>query len=119
MTSLIASLSTGKGSWAHVAELIKAEDWESIFLITNTFGAQKFSVEGKQLNFVIINPDAGVKSISESIISQLDGKIVDTEVALNLISGSGKEHMAILSSVLQLGLGIRFICSSEDGCVGL
>ncbi len=116
MTSLIACLSVGKGSWAQVAELVQAEEWEATFLVTNQFGAQKFSVEGHQVNFIIVDPDAEIKSIVEQIKKQLEGKILDTQIALNLISGTGKEHMAILSAVLQMGLGIRLICTKEGGC---
>jgi len=51
----------------------------------------------------------------EDIKKQLKDKISGTEVALNLVSGTGKEHMAILSAILKLGLGLRFIALTKDG----
>jgi hypothetical protein len=114
MTYLVACLSTGKGTWGHVAQLIKSADWEKIFLITNDFGRNTFTKTDK-MEFILINPDADVPAIIESIRQQLDGKIADTEVALNLFSGSGKEHMAVLSAMLKLGLGIRLVAPSEKG----
>ena len=40
---------------------------------------------------------------------------VNEEVGLNFISGTGKEHMALLSAVLKLGIGIRFFALTKDG----
>ena len=37
MTDLIACLSTGKGTWEHVARVINCMEWNNIFLITNEF----------------------------------------------------------------------------------
>jgi len=36
-------------------------------------------------------------------------------VALNLVSGNGKEHMAILSALLKLGIGVRLMAVTKDG----
>lgn len=114
MTSLIACLSSGKGTWAHVDKLINDQEWDSIFLITNDFGVQNFKPE-KQVNYILINPDKFLSKIVEDIKNQLQGKIKDLEVAVNLISGTGKEHMAIISALTKLGLGIRLIALTPDG----
>ena len=108
MTSLIACLTTGKGGWAHVSELMASTDWEITFLITNDFGVQNFK-STKKFEFIVINPDASLQEIKSSIMVQLKGKIKDLEVAVNLASGSGKEHMALLSAALNLGLGVRIV----------
>ena len=112
MTSLIACLTTGKGSWAIVNELINSTDWEKVYLITNDFGKEKFTTN-KPFEFVIINTDSSSKDIMNAVYSQLKGKIKETEVALNFSSGAGKEHMAVLSAVLNLGVGIRLVDVQE------
>ena len=38
-----------------------------------------------------------------------------TEAAVNLISGNGKEHMAVISALMKLGLGIRLIALTPNG----
>jgi len=43
MTQLITILSTGKGSWSQVIKLMTKRDWDSIILITNKFGKEKFT----------------------------------------------------------------------------
>ena len=114
MTSLIALLSSGKGTWAHVEQLIEKQEWDSIFLITDDFGVQKFQPK-KPVNYIIIDSNKFLKDLTEDIRKQLENKIPDTEVALNIISGTGKEHMATLSAILKLGLGIRLTALTPDG----
>jgi hypothetical protein len=114
MTSLIACLSSGKGTWAHLSQLIDKHEWDSIFLITNDFGVQNFQ-PNKKVEYILINQNSFLENLIEDIKSQLQNKITDTEVAVNLISGTGKEHMAILSAVLKLGLGIRQVALTPNG----
>ena len=40
MKTLIALISTGKGTWGHVGRLI-SEDWDKIIIVTNDFGRRK------------------------------------------------------------------------------
>jgi len=114
MASLIACLSSGKGTWAHVDRLINEQQWEKIFLVTNNFGIENFKPK-KPVEFVVIDENKFLPEITEEIRKQLKDKINDTEVALNFISGNGKEHMALLSAVLKLGLGIRLIALTPEG----
>ena len=118
MPTLIACLSSGKGTWTEVIKVIQAHPWDKIFLITDNFGKEKFMLKKDNLFFVTINPvpDTDVHHLKEQIVQELKGKIKDFEVALNFISGSGKEHMALLEAVLELGLNFRLI-SVQDGQV--
>ncbi len=113
MTSLIACLSTGKGTWGHVSRIIEDEKWDKVFLITNEFGKENFQ-QTKNTELIIIDSNKGLKELQKDIIEQLKDK-VEGEVALNIVSGTGKEHMALLSALLKLGLGIRFIALTKDG----
>ncbi|PIN69643.1 hypothetical protein COV93_04685 [Candidatus Woesearchaeota archaeon CG11_big_fil_rev_8_21_14_0_20_43_8] len=114
MAVLIANLSTGKGTWGHVSRLIADGDFDKIFLITNDFGKEKFQNE-KGAELISIDVNKPIPELVNDIKGALDGKISDTEVALNLVSGSGKEHMAILSSLLKLGLSVRLYALTRDG----
>ena len=42
-------------------------------------------------------------------------EITDLEIALNIVSGEGREHMAVVSALLSLGLGIRLVALSKEG----
>ena len=114
MTDLVALVSTGKGTWGEVGRLIKSQDWDKVYLITNEFGSGTFK---KDLNmeFIIINANESIELLIDKIQTALKDKITSTEVALNLTSGSGKEHMAVLSALLKLGLGIRLVTYTVNG----
>ncbi len=114
MTILLACLSTGKGTWGHVSRLIADGSWEKIFLITNEFGKENFNNE-KQAELIVVDSRKGIEDLREDIKNSLKGKLNGTEVAINIISGEGKEHTALISAVLQLGFGIRFFALTKDG----
>ncbi|MBI2542204.1 hypothetical protein HYV80_05840 [Candidatus Woesearchaeota archaeon] len=114
MTDLVACLSAGEKSWNHVARLINDGDWKKIFLVTNEFGRQSFKTE-KDADFVVVDFKKPVSALINDIQNGLKGRIADFEVALNLVSGSGKEHMAILSALLKLGVGVRLTAVTKDG----
>ena len=114
MTDLVACLSSGEKSWVHVTRLIKEQEWKKVYLITNDFGRKNFKAE-KDVEFIAVDFQKPVFELIEDIRKGLKGKITDLEVALNLVSGTGKEHMAILSALLKLGVGIRLMAVTKDG----
>lgn len=114
MASLVACLSTGKGTWGHVARLISDQEWESMFLITNDFGKENFKVEGKELTFIIMESKGGLIEMRNNLIEKLKDKL-QGDVAVNLVSGTGKEHTAILGALLKLGIGIRLVAVTKEG----
>ena len=113
MTKLVALLSSGKGSWTHVQQLIASEPWEHIYLITNDFGKENFS-PNPNTSLLVINTQQSPIALRDSMIQALRGKL-DGDVAVNFISGNGDEHMALLSALLRLGSGIRLVIKGERG----
>ena len=111
MTDLIACLSTGKGTIGHVTKVIEGMEWNKIFLITN--GVEFKS--SKEVEMVVIDTSKTITEMAADIKKALSGKINDLEVALNIVSGDGREHMAIVSALLQLGLGIRLVALTKEG----
>ena len=117
---LIALLSTGKGSWAQVSGLIKQGDWEKIILLGDEFSSQ-FKVLDKVdiTEFIKVSLNKRLKDLKEEFLQKLKGKINGTEVALSIASGDGKEHMALISALINLPVGIRFAALTRDGVVDL
>jgi chloramphenicol O-acetyltransferase len=117
MTNLVISLGSGKGTWNNIINLINAEDWESITLIGNSFFIEKFERFKTRINKKInmIKLDCENKRYYELVkqliseFSKLPEFSFGTEVALNITSGTGKEHAAIISSLLKSGLGVRLV----------
>lgn len=114
---LIALLSSGKGSWGQVAGLIKHGEWDKIILLGDDF-AKQFTIE-KETEFVKVNLDKRIKNLKEELMQKLDGKLEGTEVALTIASGDGKQHMALISALLSLPVGIRFVALTKEGIIYL
>lgn len=114
MVELVACLSTGKGSWGNVSRLISDKEWDGIFLITNEFGKANFN-NIKNAKMISIKPTARIEDIKEDILKTLKGKLKGPEVAINLISGSGKEHLALLAALNDLKVKYKFIALTSDG----
>lgn len=110
---LIVNLSTGKGTWGHVSRLISDGKWNKVYIITNEFGKENFSND-KKAEMIVVDSRKGLEELKEDIYAGLKEKIKE-EVGLNLISGTGKEHMAMLAAVLKLGVGIRFFALTKEG----
>jgi len=113
---LIAFLGSGKGTWGQVAGVINRENWDNIILVGNNF-AKQFNVE-KNFEFIEIT-SLRLIELKEEILKKLQGKVKGTEVALSIASGTGKEHMALISALLSLPAGIRFTALTKDGIVFL
>lgn len=111
---LVAFLGTGKGTWGQIAGVINHGEWEQIILIGNSF-AKQFTVK-KDFEFIEITASQ-IIDLKEEIMKKLNGKIKGTEVALSIASGDGKEHMALISALLSLPVGIRFTVLTKDGLV--
>jgi len=114
---LVTLLSSGKGSWAQVAGLIKYGDWERVIILGDSF-AKKFTHE-KPFEFVEVNLNQRLKDLKEEFSKKLKGKIKGTEVALSIASGDGKEHMALISALINLPVGIRFAALTKEGVIDL
>jgi len=114
---LIALLSTGKGTWGQVSGLIKHGDWEKIILLGSDF-AEKFTSD-KKFEFIKVDLDKKLVDLKEEFSKKLKGKIAGTEVSLSIASGDGKEHMALISALLNLPVGIRFAALTKEGVIDL
>jgi hypothetical protein len=110
MTYLISCIGQVSGANAHVKKIIEQGSFEKVFIITDNKNEKLNNAE-----MIYVNLDKLLPELVIEIKEKLDGKINDTEVALNLIAGSGKLHMAVLSSLLKCGLGIRLVALTKQG----
>lgn len=111
---LVACLSTGKGTWGHVSRLIQDGNWDKITLITNDYGKENFS-NSEKTELISVNLNQGINELRDEIYNSLKGKLNSSEVALNFVSGMGKEHMALISAILKLGIGVRLFALTKNG----
>jgi len=114
---LIALLSSGKGTWAQVSGLIRYGEWDKVIILGDEF-AKQFTTE-KPFEFIRIDLNKKLQELKGEFQQKLKGKIDGTEVALSIASGEGKEHMALISALINLPVGIRFAALTKDGVIDL
>ncbi len=114
---LVALLSSGKGSWAQVSGLMKHGEWDNVILVGSDF-AKDFKHE-QSFEFVKVDLSQRIKDIRDVLSKKLKGKINGVEVALSIASGDGKEHMALISALINMPVGIRFAALTKDGVIDL
>ena len=114
---LIALLSSGKGTWAQVSGLMTHGEWDKIILIGGDF-AKDFQ-HAKEFEFIKVDLDKKIKDLCEEFSEKLKGKFEGMEVALSMASGDGKEHMSLVSALINLPVGVRFAALTKDGVIDL
>jgi len=116
MPILVANLSSGKGTWGQLTRIINDNNWDKVILVTTEFGRDNFKPL-KKVEYIIIDPSffSLTKLIStlKNAFKELIGN--ELEVSLNFISGTGKEHMAIISALIQAGISFRLIALTGEG----
>ena len=118
--ALLAVLGIGKGTWGHIARLITEEEWDKILLVGNEWGKENFSPfkkgsEGtpspeKELDWILVNNRVGFSILKDTIKEKLPD--VD-EICVSLISGSGKEHIALLAALRESSKKFKLVILSK------
>jgi|SRR3990167_1187996 len=112
MMELVAFLGTDKENWGQVSALINRGKWDKILIVKNK------EVEDSPFDCETIKIDSNMPLIElkESLLTKLKDKIGgDFEVALSIASGNGKEHMALISALLSIPVGIKFAAFTKKG----
>lgn len=112
MTDLIACISDERGMFNHIKQVIEGESWNNIFLIAS----KRFTIDvSKKFELIIIDESLTISELVSFIKQKLDNRIGGIEVAANLVCGSGKMHMALMSALLKSGLAVRLIALTKEG----
>lgn len=117
---LVALLSSGQGTWAQVSGLIKHGEWDKVILIGDDFSSQFQITEKKEITeFIKVDLKKKLVDLKEDLLKKLKGKFEGMEVACSIASGEGKEHMALISALISVPVGIRFTALTKEGVVFL
>ncbi len=114
MTDLIALLSSEKAAVQHVQKVIEGEEWETIFILKDKDCNEQIP-SANSVHPITIDTSKVLSELIEDIVSALKDKVRIMDTAVNIICGSGKEHMALMSALLRLGVGIRFVAYTREG----
>ena len=111
---LVCFQGNDKQNWAQLNALIKRGEWENIFIIKDK-NSEVFPLNEKG-QFIEIDSDKSLLEVKKEIMEKLSGYLSkDFEVALSIASGTGKEHMALISALLSVPVGIRFVAFTKKG----
>ena len=111
----VGILSSGKGTWGQISGLVKKGEWEKIVILGPKY-ASDFKLD-VPFDFVEYDDEKPIMSLKEDFAKKLKDKFKGTEVALSIASGSGREHMALVSALLSIPVGVRFAALTKDGIV--
>ena len=117
MTDLVACLTSmqGKSAWNHVKNLASAEGyWDKVILITDDEQKADFEIATPKY-IVLIDFSQPIEDVVRDLSGELRKLVTSYEIALNFVSGNGKEHMALISAIMKLGIGFRLMARTREG----
>lgn len=109
----VAFIGKDEENWGQVAALLNRLEYEKAYLIVSS-GIAGFPSNDKCKILEVGNQGMLElkKELNEKLKKELSG---DFEVSLSLASGNGKEHMALLSALLTIPVGIRLVVYTKNG----
>ena len=111
---LVAFLGKDKENWGQLSALINRMQVQKIILVKDK-STENFPAP---MNTKIITIDASrsIMQIKDEIQEKLRPELSkEFEVALSLASGNGKEHMALVSALLLVPVGIKLVAYTKEG----
>jgi len=110
---LVAFLGNDKENWGQITALVKKEKWDRVVLVKNKIGEEFPDSSCESIN---VNSEAALVELKNEIMQKIKSKLAGGfEVSLSLASGNGKEHMALISALLSLPVGIRLVVFTKKG----
>ncbi|MBM3232699.1 hypothetical protein FJZ18_00845 [Candidatus Pacearchaeota archaeon] len=109
---LIAYVGKDKENWGQITALANRGEWDKIILIKDK-SLSEVPSKGEVIEVDANRPMLDLKTdLMEKLKKKVSGEF---EVALSLASGNGKEHMAVISALLNLPVGIKLVVYTKEG----
>ena len=110
----MAFVGKDKESWGQVKALMNHLDCEKIIIVKNK-EVSGFPSSSKTV-FIELDSKKPLIELKKDIMEKLKLKLSkEFEVLLSIASGTGKEHMALISALLSIPVGIRLVVYTEKG----
>lgn len=114
---LVAFLGKDKENWGQISALVSKLDAEKIIIVKNkNVDNNEILALLKKCEIININSDKSLIELKGEMLEKLKEKIGGSfEVALSLASGNGKEHMALISALLSIPVGVKLVAFTREG----
>ena len=110
---LVAFLGDDKETWGQVTGLINRGEWERIILVKSK-SSDEYDYP-KETDVVTVDTTKPLLDLKQDIINKLKDKFQGFDVHVSIASGTGKEHMALISALLTIPVGIRLVVFTKNG----
>ena len=111
---LVCFQGNDKQNWAQLNALINRGEWDKVLVIKDK-NSEAFPLNEKG-NFIEIDSNKPLLELKKEIMERTSKLLSkDFEVALSIASGTGKEHMALISALLSVPVGIRLVAFTKKG----
>ena len=111
---LVAFIGKDKENWGQITALINRFECEKVILIVSK-EADDFPTTSKCQKIVVDSTKPLIEFRNDLLSKLKQRNIGDFEVAVSIASGNGKEHMAVISALLNLPVGIKLVIYTKDG----
>ncbi len=109
---LIAFAGADKENWGQIVALINRGKWDKTVVVQNK-NMEDFPAGDESIK---VDSDMPLTELKIWLMDKLRKSVSgDFEVALSIASGNGKEHMALISALLSIPVGIRFVVYTRNG----
>ena len=111
----VVFLGDDKENWGQVTALInRLLDCEKVILVKNKSSPSFPTTE--KCRTITIDSTKPLLQLKQELTEKLKQEISrEFEVVLSLASGNGKEHMALLSALLSVPVGIKLVAYTKQG----
>ena len=111
---LVCCQGIDKENWKQINALVNRGEWDKVVILKNKNAEnQDF---GNKCEILEINSDLTLTELRTEIMNKLKIKLgKEFEVALSIVSGNGKEHMALISALLGIPVGIKLVAFTKSG----
>lgn len=110
---LVASVGLDKESWGQVTGLINHGTWDKIILIKNKLALDFTVPEG--IDVIYVDTTTPLFDLKQDLIQKLKPLLSEFDACVSIASGTGKEHMALVSALLGIPTGIRLVAFTKKG----
>jgi hypothetical protein len=110
---LVAFAGKDRENWGQISALVSRGEWSKVVIVKNK--AVENYENPLDAKVIAINCDKPLVELKKEMMEKLKQELGELEVALSIASGNGKEHMALISALLSLPVGIRLAAFTKEG----
>jgi len=111
LKTFIATIGVGKGTWGKLKRIC-SEEWDNIIILGNQWAKDTFKIDSP-FSWILLDDQKDVCLLVEDIVKELPTD--SDEVYVNMVSGSGREHVALLSALVDNKKAFKTVCVCDDG----